>query len=127
MSLPPCIFVNDATGQPVLRYLVLPDDAYFGGNAFTTDAWPGLDHGPHIFRTWQGMLELFGRLAHEDGHPYTLGGGRIPYTVPLRPEMRADHLADILGIKTQDVIDYYGLMVRVTDHGASDPTSGEQP
>lgn len=107
----PCIFVTDQIGQPVLRYLVLPDGKFYGGNTHTTAEFPGLDHGPHIYRTAEGMLDLFGRLAHEPDHPYILEGGKSPHIVPLRREMRADHLADILGITVQAVIGYYGLLV----------------
>lgn len=110
--------VADDFGACVLRYLILPDGQWFGGDV--PHSGVELDNGPHVIHRTGSMLDLIARLANADGHYrvdgyYTKNGITYGHSAVLRPEMMADDIARVLDIDPQEVVKRYGLLVRVTE------------
>lgn len=106
------IFINDAIGAPVLKYIVVDDTygpVFYGGNS---NPAVQLDNGPHVVHHEGSLLDLLARLANEDGSPYSMNSTFSPLIVRLRPEMLANEVAAVLGIDVKAVLDRYSLLVR---------------
>ena len=114
MSMPPTIRIADVNGADVLRYLKLPDHMFFGG---TVNGLRALDNGPHVFHQASSMMALFARLANADvEYPYVAEASDVPARLILKPDgLSAADIAAVLGIGPQEVADYYGLAVRLTE------------
>lgn len=112
------IQVTDINGACVLRYLQLPGGGYFGG-ATGRENSAELDYGPHVYHSATSLLGVIGRLANTEGHPYTVRATDAAPEVVLQPHgVRADDLAAVLGLEVAEVVDYFGLAVRLRNgHG----------
>jgi hypothetical protein len=108
--------ITDLNRGDVLRYLILCDGMFFGGNTWTrTD---GFAPGVHVMMTLSGMLDLIGTIAnapretHEEYYLESHGGFAV-----IRREMNAPELAKILGCDEQVVRDHFAPLISLGSTG----------
>lgn len=107
------IHIKDGFGSIRLRFLKLPDQMYFGGD---TNGPPFMANGPQYYYHPASMLDLIASIASKlaQGEEWGISATDAPPYVPLGPKpIRADDLAEILGIETSVVLDRFSLLVKL--------------